>query len=101
MRLELRIADGDVRARPFEFRRPVQVALFVEACLQLDDAGDLLAALRSTDQRADERRVVADAIHRHLDRQRLRIVGRVADESLDALVETLIWMVDDDVAAGR
>ena len=55
----------------------MQVALFVETGLQLDDAGHLLAGLGGPDQRADEGRVVADAVHRHLDRNGARVVAAV------------------------
>ncbi len=44
--LQRHVADGDVGAGPFELRGPVEVALLVKPRLQLDHAGDLLAALR-------------------------------------------------------
>ena len=50
MCLQVHVADGHVRAGALQFRRPVQVALFVEARLQLDDARDLLAGFGGLDQ---------------------------------------------------
>ena len=38
-------AEGDVSAGAFQFRGPVQIPLLVEAGLDLDDAGHLLAGL--------------------------------------------------------
>ena len=61
-------AEDDVRADLLELPRPVQVPRLVEARVQLDHAGDLLAGLGGADQRLDERRVVADPVDGHLDR---------------------------------
>ena len=98
VRLERQVADGDVGAGALELGGPVQVALLVESRLQLDHAGDLLAGFGGADQRAHERRVVADAIDGHLDRHRLRVVSGRFDELLDAVLEALVGMVHEQIA---
>ena len=65
----------------------MQVALLVEPRLELDDARHLLAGFGRPDQRADERRVVADAVDGHLDRERPRVVRGRLDEALDAVLK--------------
>src|SRR3712207_7722590 len=42
------------------------------------------------DQHRDERAGVPGPVQRHLDRQHPRVVGRLADEPLDARVEALV-----------
>ena len=96
--LESGDAEGDVSADALEFGGPVQVSFFVEAGLDLHHAGDLLALFGGADQRFHEGRVVADAIGGHLDRNGLRVVGGGADEMLDAGVEALVGMMDEDVS---
>ena len=90
-------AEGDVRADAFQFGRPVQIALLVEARLDFHDAGDLLAPFGGPDQRFDERRVVADAVSGHLDGNGLRIIGCRADEVLDAGVEAFVRVMHQQV----
>ena len=58
----------------FQPRRPGDVVALVEARLQLDQHRDLLALLGGLDQQIDQRRVGADAVERHLDRDDVRIV---------------------------
>ena len=77
---------------------PVQVLLFVEAGSHFHQARHLLARLRGPDQAIDERRIGADAIDRHLDGQDLGVVASGADETGRGRIETLVGMVDDDVA---
>ena len=56
-----------------------------------------LPASAAADQRLHERRVVADPVDGHLDRHRLRVVGGLADEALDARVEAVVRVVEQDV----
>ena len=73
-------------------------ARFDEACIELDDASDLLACFGGPDQRLNEGRVVADSVDRHLDRHCLRVVCRLSDEALDSGVEAVAGLVKKDVA---
>ncbi len=80
----------------FERVGPEDVLLLVEACLQLDDGGDRLAGVRGVDQRLDDRRLLARAIERLLDRDDVRVGRRLPHELHDNL-EALVGMVDEDV----
>src|SRR5580704_13891033 len=62
MGLQALHAERDVSARSLEFRGPMQISLFVKARLDLDHAGNLLAALRCLLQRLYKRSIVADAV---------------------------------------
>jgi hypothetical protein len=97
VRLEAGNTEDDVRADLLEFPGPVQVACLVEPGVELDHARDLLPRLGGPDQRLHERCVVADAIDRHLDRDRQRVVGRLADEPFHARVEAVVRLVQDHV----
>jgi hypothetical protein len=83
-----------MRSGPFELCGPVEVSLLVKPGLQLDHTRDLLAALGRPDQRADERRVVAHAIGRHLDGDGVGVIGGGADEVFNAVV----GMMDEQIA---
>src|SRR5262249_61954872 len=61
-------------------------------------ARDLLARFGGAYQRLDERRVVADTVDGHLDRDGERIVRGLADETLDARVEAVVGVVQQEVA---
>ena len=80
VRLQLGVAEEDVRAGPLERARPGDVVLLVEAGLDLDRDGDLLVVLRRADERAHHLGVGAGAVERHLDRQHVGVVGRLAQE---------------------
>ena len=84
--LEADEAVDHVHAGVLQRARPLDVGRLVEARLQLDDRGHLLAVLGGADQRPDDRRVGAGAVQRLLDRQHVRIVGRLGDE-LDHVFE--------------
>ena len=99
VRLEPRYAESDVGADALQFGRPVQVALFVEAGLDLHHAGDLLAMLCGPDQRFDKRRIVANPVSGHLDGDGLRIIGSSTDEVFHARVEAVIGMMDQHVTS--
>ncbi len=90
MGLESDEAVHDVRAGPFQLARPDDVRLLVEAGLDLDQDHDLLAALGCPDERLDDRRIAGRAVQRHLDRQDVRVVGRLGDEALDGCRERLV-----------
>ena len=67
MRLQAEEAVDDVHAALLERARPLDVALLVEARLELDDRRHLLAVLGGARERLDDRRVAARAVERLLD----------------------------------
>jgi len=95
--LEVGEAVDDVDARLLERARPLDVALLVEARLELDDADALLAVLRRLDQRRRKRGVVARAVHGRLEGRDGGVLGGGAYEGLGARRERVIGMLDDDV----
>ncbi len=64
-----------MHALTFECARPFDVALFVEARLQLDDHRDLLSLPYGFQKRLHHRRIVSQTVKRHLNRQHPRIAG--------------------------
>ena len=88
-----------MRTDAFQFGRPVQIAFLVEARLDFHDARNLLAPFCCAYQRFDERRVVADAVSRHLDGDGLRIIRCRADEMLDARVKAFVRVVYQQVCS--
>lgn len=98
VRLEAPHPEGHMCADALQLRGPVQIALLVETSLDLHHAGDLLAVLGRADERLHERRIVADPVRGHLDGDRLRVVGRHADEMFHAGIEAFIRMMNQHVA---
>src|SRR6516162_1762093 len=98
MRLEPGNSKRNVRAYTFQLCRPVQIALFIKAGLDFHDTRDLLATFCCAYQRLHKRRVVADAVRRHLDRERLWIVRCGTNKMFDASVKAVVRMVDQDIA---
>ena len=89
-------AVHDVRAGFLQPVGELDIGFFVEARAQLDDHGHVLAGLRGGDQRIDDRRLVAGAIQRLLDREHVRIRGRAAQE-VDHRAEAVERMVQQHV----
>ena len=83
MRLQVDEAVDDVDARFLQPVGPGDVVPLVEARLQLHEHGDLLARVRRLYQEIDERRIVADPVERHLDRDDGGIAERRAEQRLD------------------
>ena len=79
-----------------EAARPEEILFLVEAGLQFDHRSDRLPRLRRRHQGVDNRRLLARAIQRLLDRNDARIFRRLAQER-DYRVETFIRVVDDEV----
>ncbi len=91
-------AVDDVRAGALQAFCPLDVVLFVEARLELDDDGDLFLVLGGREQRANDRRVLSRrSVERRLDGENLRILGRLRYE-LNDRIERLVRMVQQDVA---
>ena len=97
MRLQAEEAVDDLDAALLERARPLDVAGLVEARLELDDGGHLLAVLGRARERLDDRRVAAGAVERLLDREHVGIVGGARDE-LDDRIERVVRVVEEDVA---
>ena len=94
--LELDEAVDHLHAGAFQIARPFDVGLLVEAGLELDHGGDRLAGLDRVLQRLDDRRGLARAVERPLDRHDVGIGGRLLQE-LQHHVEGLVGVMDDDV----
>ena len=97
VRLEAEQPVHDVRADALQVARPVDVVLFVEARLELDERRDLFAVLGGVDQRADDRRVARRAVERLLDREDVGIFGGLVHELHDR-IERLVRMVQQQIA---
>ena len=67
--LEPRDAVHNDDANVLEAVRPGNIALLIEARLELDENRDVLPGPRGPLERADDRRVAACAVKRHLDRE--------------------------------
>ena len=82
VRLQLGKAVDDVDAVRLQPPRPEDVVALVEARLELDEHRDLLAGFGRGDEQRNQRRVRANAVQRHLDRDDVRILHRRAQERL-------------------
>src|SRR3546814_13522064 len=71
------------------FRSPEEILLLVEAGLELDHRGYRLPSFGRVDEGADDRGLLAGAVERLLDRDHVRILGRLTEEG-DNNVEALI-----------
>ncbi len=98
MRFEALYAERDVRSRPFEFGRPVEIALLIEARFDLDRARHLLTALGGRDQGFHEGCVVPDSVGSHLYYDGRGVGCCRRDEVLHAVFETLVGMMHHHVA---
>ena len=94
--LEAGAAVHDVGAHLLERTGPADIRLLIEARLQLDEDGDLLAVLDGRAQRVRDRRGRAHAVERHLDREDLGIDGGLAHEASDR-VEGVVGMMHENV----
>ena len=92
-------AVDHVAAGVLELAGPADVGLLVEAGLDLDDHQHLLAGLGGVDERVDDRRVARGAVERLLDREHVRVGGRLLDEPLDRGAERVVRVVQEYVAA--
>ncbi len=86
----------DLHPGAFEVARPPDVALLIEAGLELNHRRDRLAGLCRLDQGGDDGRVLGGPVQGLLDRDHRRVVRRLAQE-LHHDVERLVRVVNDDV----
>ncbi len=91
----------DPRPRRLEAMRPVDVALLVEARLELDEHRHLLAGGKRLEQRVHHGRAPPGAVQGQLDRHHLGVRSRLAEEPPHRRVEVLIGVVTEDVALGE
>ena len=97
VRLQPDHAVDDVDAVLLQFPGPVDVGLFVEAGLDLDQRQHLLAGHGSLDQRVHDRRIAAGPVEGLLDGEHLRVGGRLLDEPLHAGGEGVVGVLDEHV----
>jgi len=76
-------AVDDVDARLFQGPGPQDVVLLVEAGLQLDHGGHLLARAHGVDERGHDGAVARRAVERLLDGQHVGVEGGLGDEGFD------------------
>ena len=86
-------AVHDVHAGTLERLGPCDVGGLVEASLELDQHGNLHAALGGADEAARDGTVAAGAVQRHLDALHPRVVCGLGDERLDAAGEALVGVM--------
>lgn len=86
-------AVNDLHAGALQVPGPSNVALFVEAGLELDERGDGFSRFRCCNQCFDNRRILACPVQRLLDRDDIRIGCRLPDK-LDHHIEAFIRVMD-------
>ena len=96
VRLEAEEPVDDMHALVLERARPADVALLVEARLELHQHRHLLPLTARLEERLDDRRVLAHAIQRLLDGEHVRIV-RGRPQELDDRRERVEGVVQEDV----
>ena len=98
VRLQAHEPVDDVHAHVLERARPLDVALLVEARLELDEAPrPPCPPPRPPCSAATIGRVLADAVQRHLDGEHVRVARRLLEERDDRL-ERVVRVVQQDVA---
>src|SRR5438105_615745 len=90
--LESEHAVADMDAHSLELLGKRDIRCLVEARLQLDNNGNLLAIADSRLQVLDDSRVSRCAVERHLDRSHFRILAGLAQETFDRARKRLVWM---------
>ncbi len=98
MNLQAHDAIHHLRADRLEPLGEIDVDLFVEARLQLDDDRHFLAAPRRFFEDVDHYRADTGAVQRHADRDDLGVGGRLAQE-LDDRLEAFEGVMQQDVIA--
>ena len=97
--LEADLAVDDVATGLLELAGPADVGRLVEAGLDLDQCQHLLAGLGGVDEGVDDRRVARCAVEGLLDRQDVRVGGRLLEEPLHRRGERVVGVVQQDVVA--
>ena len=94
--LQIEETEHHLRTGPFQLPGEADVGGLVEAGLQLDQGGDRLAALRRLAQCLHDWAVLRGAVKGLLDRQHVRVAGRLLQE-LHHNLEALVGMVQQHV----
>ena len=82
-----------VHAGQLQFARPTDVAGLVEACLQLEHDGDLLAGFGGANEVPGDLAVSRRSVEGHLDREHFGVAGGLLDERLGRRGERLVRVV--------
>nr|CEL15387.1 hypothetical protein [Kibdelosporangium sp. MJ126-NF4] len=98
VRLEPDQAVHHVHARLLQCPRPLDVRLLVEPRLDLDQRDDLLARFGRVDQRVHNGRITRCSVERLLDREHVRVAGRLLDETLHTRRERVVRVMHQHVA---
>ena len=77
--------------------RPVNVCLFVEACLQLNHHGHFFAVVRRMDHRIDDAGIFCHTVDVDFDRQYVR-VERSLTQQFQHVFKRMIRIVEQDIA---
>ena len=97
MNLEAQQAIDDMDALRFQPAGPFDVGFFVETGLQFDQHRHLFAALVRLKQTVDDGRISPHAIERHLDREYVGILRRLA-QKIDHWIEGIERMMQQHIA---
>ena len=82
----------------FQFASPFNIACFVEACAKFDQHCDLFSTFGCVNETCNERTVTGSAIQRLLDTENFRIIRSIDDELFHTEIETLIGMMNQNIA---
>ena len=88
----------DVHPRLLQCTRPLDVPLFVEAGLELDQNGDLLAPVGGLDQRLHDRAARRGAVERLLYGEDIGVGGGGREERLDRSGEGVVGVMNEQIA---
>src|SRR5262252_5388297 len=94
--LQIDKSEDDLRPRLLQPPGPANVAFLVKPRLQLDQRRDGFPRFGGIDKGRYDWRVFRGAVQRLLDRDDVRIIGRLPQELHDD-IERLVRMVDDNV----
>src|SRR5262249_31355635 len=97
MRLQPAHPKNDMRTSPLQLSGPVQVALLIETCLELNDTSHLFTRFGSLDQGLDKGRIIANPIDGHFDGDGLRIVRGRPNEVSYAGIKAVIRVMDEQI----
>ena len=97
MNFQPRRGEDDVHTGFRQTARPVNVGLFVEACLQLNHHGDFFGVVRRMDHRVDDAGIFCHAVDVDFDRQHARI-ERGLTQQFEHVLKRVIRIVKQHVA---
>ena len=95
--LQTRRGEDHVDPRFRQAFRPVNVSLFIEACLQLHHHGDFFTVMGGVDHRVNDARIFGYTVDVDFDRQYAG-VERGLTQQLQHMLKSVIGIVEQDVA---